>query len=122
MPTKVEIPSAFAKELSRLARKYPSVLDDIEVLIDQLKNDERLGDLIANVGYEVYKVRLKNRSSQRGKSGGFRVIYYVRLADDVVMITIYSKTEQNDVSPNEIRERLSRLISTGEKGLEDLDT
>jgi mRNA-degrading endonuclease RelE of RelBE toxin-antitoxin system len=121
MPTIVEIPDSFTKELNRLVRKYPSVLIEIEGLIVQLKQDERLGDLIPNVGYEVYKVRIKNTSANRGKSGGFRVIYYVRLADNVVMLTIYSKTEQNDITPNDIRQRLNQIISPDD-GDEDLSS
>jgi len=77
MPTKIELPRLFLRELRNLAKKYPAVLKQFERLSDQLKNDERPGDKIPGVGYDVYKVRLPNPSAQRGKSGGFRVIYYV---------------------------------------------
>jgi len=33
----------------------------------------------------------------------FRIIYYVKLFDAVLMVTIYSKTELVDVTPEEIR-------------------
>ena len=56
------------------------------------------------VGYAVYKVRLPNRAAQRGKSGGFRVIYYVQIEDLVTLLTIYSKTEEIDVSLREIQQ------------------
>ena len=54
--------------------------------------------------YEVYKCRLPNRSAGRGKSGGFRVIYYLRFAESVVLLAIYSKTDQSDISVREIQQ------------------
>ncbi len=86
-----------------MARKYPLVLLEIEKLVQELKDDNRPGDIIPNVGYEVYKVRLANPSAQKGKSGGFRVIYYVRLADNVALLTIYSKGDYEHIPINRIQ-------------------
>jgi mRNA-degrading endonuclease RelE of RelBE toxin-antitoxin system len=110
MPTTVSIPDPFQKELKRLSRKYPQVLDAVETLISTLESDQRPGDKIPHVGYDVYKVRLRNPSAGRGKSGGFRVIYFVQLADSVVLLTIYSKTAQTDISPEEIRRVLQEIL------------
>ena len=64
------------------------------------------------VGYTVYKARLPNRSAQRGKSGGFRVIYYVQIEDLVTLLTIYSKTEETDISLREIRQLAQEADAT----------
>lgn len=72
-------------------------------LVSRLESDERPGQLVPGVGYTVYKVRLPNRAARRGKSGGFRVIYYVQFRDRVVLLTIYSKTDDTDISAAEIR-------------------
>jgi mRNA-degrading endonuclease RelE of RelBE toxin-antitoxin system len=80
MPTNVDIPPLFLKDLRRLAKKYPAVLKQFENLLNQLKADERPGDKIPRAGFDVYKLRLPNPSAKRGKSGGFRVIYYVQVA------------------------------------------
>jgi len=119
MPTRVRTPILFNKNLKRLARKYPKVLSVVEALVEELKNDARPGDQIPNVGYEVYKVRLENLSANRGKSGGFRVIYYLQLADSVILLTIYSKTEQSDISPDQIR-RVIDIVITDEAESDDL--
>ena len=66
--------------------------------------DERPGARIPRVGYTVYKVRLPNRAARRGKSGGFRVIYYAQFSDRVTLLTIYSKTDETDISAREIQE------------------
>ena len=110
MPTIVSVPTQFQKELDRLAQKYPQVIDVTASLIEALKSDQRPGDKIPHIGYDVYKVRLRNPSAGRGKSGGFRVIYYVQLADRVVLLTIYSKTQQIDISPKDIRRVLREIL------------
>jgi PPOX class probable F420-dependent enzyme len=75
----------------------------VKKLANQLQAGEHPGDKVPGVGYDVYKVRLPNPSAGRGKSGGFRVIYYVQVADRILLLTIYSKTEQADVTADEIR-------------------
>lgn len=110
MPTTVNIPPEVRKEIKNLKRKYPAVTDEVRKLVDQLENDERPGDKIPGVGYDVHKVRLPNPSARRGKSGGFRVIYYLKMADRVILVTIYSKTEQTDISPESIRRILADLL------------
>lgn len=92
----------FQRRLDDLAEDYPSVFNEVERLIDQLEQ-QRPGDRIPNVGYGTYKVRLKNPDAGRGKSGGFRVIYYVRLRDRVVLLTIYTKSKQENIPAREIR-------------------
>lgn len=61
------------------------------------------GKRIAGVKYQVFKVRLKNSNIQKGKSGGYRVIYYLKTAQGIILATIYSKSDISDVS-NEIIE------------------
>lgn len=110
MPTSVNISSEAQKDVKHLKRKYPAVTSQLRKLIDQLESDERPGDKIPDVGHDVYKVRLPNPSAQRGKSGGFRVIYYVRMADSVFLLRIYSKTEQTDISPEEIQRIVAEIL------------
>ena len=38
-----------------------------------------------------------------GKSGGYRIIYYLRTSISIILVTIYSKTEQADISAAQIR-------------------
>lgn len=104
--TKIRIgfSSQFLKELRRIVRKFPQAANEVDSLLEKLKQGERPGDKIPNVGYDVHKVRLKNPSANRGKRGGLRAIYYFQFAEEILMITIYSKTEQEDISVNVIRQ------------------
>ena len=104
MPTQVRDLPSFKKRLGRLERKYPNTIDEVENLIASLARGERPGQRIPRIGYTVYKVRLPNRAAQRGKSSGFRVIYYAQFSDRVTLLTIYSKTDDTDISAAEIRQ------------------
>lgn len=96
----------FAKSTQLLWRRYPRIPQLIANLAKQLENGELLGDQVPNVGYTVYKVRLPNPDAQRGKSGGFRVIYYLRKADVILLIAIYSKTDQVDIPISQIAAKI----------------
>ena len=104
MPKTVEALPQFDRRLERLERKYPRTIDEVDRLTTQLEQGERPGQRIPKVGYAVYKARLPNRAARRGKSGGFRVIYYVQIEDLVTLLTIYSKTEETDISLREIQQ------------------
>ncbi|MCE2473474.1 MAG: type II toxin-antitoxin system RelE/ParE family toxin [Anaerolineae bacterium] len=104
MATRVSYHPQFDKKLERLERKYPRASDEVLNLIDRLEVGARPGDRIRGVGYTVYKVRLPNRAARRGKRGGFRVIYYAQFSDRVTLLTIYSKSEEIDISIAENRQ------------------
>lgn len=101
---------SFDRHIRKLKRKYPSVIGEVNDLISRLKSGERLpGDKIRGLGFDVYKVRLRNRDAKSGKRGGFRVIYFVELPSQVALLAIYSKTSQSDISASNIREIISKL-------------
>ena len=88
----------FKRNLRALAKKYRSIRVDVQPLINQLVAGELPGDQIQGVSLAMFKVRLKNRDIQKGKRSGYRCIYYLKTRDDVILVTIYSKSEQSDVS------------------------
>ncbi|MCU7920890.1 MAG: type II toxin-antitoxin system RelE/ParE family toxin [Candidatus Thiodiazotropha sp. (ex Epidulcina cf. delphinae)] len=98
----VSYSDAFKRQLQRLSRKYRRIRSDVQPLIDQLEAGETPGNQIQGIGHTVYKVRVKNSDAKRGKSGGYRVIYYLHTQDSVLLITIYSKTEQSDIDDAEV--------------------
>jgi hypothetical protein len=54
---------------------------------------------------------LRNRDASRGKSGGYRVIYYVKTAANLFLVYIYTKSEQQDIGHNEIRQIIEEYES-----------
>jgi mRNA-degrading endonuclease RelE of RelBE toxin-antitoxin system len=45
------------------------------LLIEKLQSGEVLGDRLSGLDIVVFKVRFKNSDIQKGKSGGYRLIY-----------------------------------------------
>ncbi len=86
-------------ETSIFSRRADSLLsrDERAELIDTLARDPLAGDVIPGLG-GVRKLRFAAKG--RGKSGGFRVIYYVLTTDrPILALLIYGKNEQGDLSP-----------------------
>jgi mRNA-degrading endonuclease RelE of RelBE toxin-antitoxin system len=74
-----------------------------------LQNGELPGGQVTGTNYTIFKVRVPNREVQRGKSGGYRIIYYLQTQTDIILVTIYSKTEQADISAAQIRRIVSEF-------------
>ncbi|MDN5849806.1 MAG: type II toxin-antitoxin system RelE/ParE family toxin [Nitrococcus sp.] len=94
---------AFGRQLKRLRKKYRHIRDDLQPLIDDLQAGHTPGEQTTGAGYTVYKVRLANTDTGRGKSGGYRVIYWLQTAEARLLLTIYSKSEQTDLSAGQIK-------------------
>ena len=106
---KLQYSTTFKRQLKHLLRRYRQVKKDIKPIIDALVVGETPGDQITGTGYTLYKVRAKNRDSQRGKSGGYRVIYYLKTKEKCILVTLYSKSEQGDISAAELKHLLSEI-------------
>ena len=99
----IKFSDEFKNDLRNLAKKYRSIRKDLQPILDDLQSGNFKGDQIAHVSYTVFKQRLKNSDNKKGKSAGYRVIYYVKTSTSVILITIYSKSEQSDISATEVR-------------------
>ena len=103
-PIKVEASRTFRRNLRTLAKKYRRIKKDIQPVVQQLENGELPGDQVSGVGYTVYKLRVRNSDTQKGKSGGYRLIYYIKTENGIILLTIYTKSEQANISAQDIRE------------------
>jgi len=103
---------AFQRQLKRLARKYRRIRIDTQPILNQIEAGSLPGDQVAGVGATVFKVRVPNSDAKRGRSGGYRIIYYLQTDDDIVLLSIYSKSEQGDISSSELQSLL-RTTSLG---------
>jgi mRNA-degrading endonuclease RelE of RelBE toxin-antitoxin system len=103
-PVALSFTPEFKRNLRHLAKKYPHVRSDLQPILGALSEGRREGDKIPGVQYDVYKVRAKNTDAQKGKSGGYRLIYQVVSATEVTLVTIYSKTEQGDIAAKLIKQ------------------
>lgn len=108
----VEYTDAFLSQLRRLSRRYRHIRDDVQPVIEQLQASETPGNQIADVGFTLFKVRIRNRDIQKGKSAGYRLIYYLKTQEKIILVTIYSKSDQGDIDPATIRRILAGRDAT----------
>lgn len=99
----------FKRNVRTLAKKYPHIRSDVQPFIDQIQSGELIGDKVQGTGYTIFKVRIRNSDVSRGKSGGYRAIYYLKTPTTIILVTIYSKTEQSDISPARVRKILAEF-------------
>lgn len=102
MTRRIEATPTFEKNLKRLAQRYRRIREDLEPILDALAAGQTLGDRIQGAQAVVYKVRVPNSDTRKGKSGGYRMIYYLPSDVATVLLTIYSKTDQADIPADEI--------------------
>jgi mRNA-degrading endonuclease RelE of RelBE toxin-antitoxin system len=100
---RIETAPTFERDLKRLARRYPRIRQDLEPIIQDLAAGNTPGDRLAGLQTVAYKVRIANRDARRGKSGGYRTIYYLPSDERAVLLTMYSKSDQADVANEEIK-------------------
>ena len=99
----IEFTQEFKRNLRMLAKKYRHIQADIQPIVEKLQKGIVIGDQIPEVRYPIFKVRAINRDIQKGKRSGYRLIYYHKAKTNIILITIYSKLDQSDISPKEIR-------------------
>jgi len=94
MTNTVHYSPEFKKTLKPLSKKYTTLKDSIKSLENTLIKNPFAGE---SYGDKIYKIRMADESKGKGKSGGFRVMYY--LLDErsegieVLMLTIFDKSE-----------------------------
>mgnify|MGYP003502631036 FL=1 len=108
LPIKINKSSEFKKNLKKLEKKYRSIEEDLEPLIQQLESGETPGARISGNKYPVYKARVKNSDNKKGQSSGYRVIYYTITTDAILLTTIYSKSERGNISNREIEDLIEQ--------------
>ena len=104
MSYKIELTPNFKKEAKKLIKRYVSLRTEIAVLGKELAENPKIG---THLGNDVYKIRIAIASKNKGKSGGARIISFVKIIDDTVfLLSIYSKSEKDTISDKEIEELL----------------
>jgi mRNA-degrading endonuclease RelE of RelBE toxin-antitoxin system len=101
--------SVFLKELKKLRKKYASLESDLENLGDQLQSNPTMG---VEVYKNCYKIRFAIKSKGKGKSGGGRLITWVKVEKErIYLLSIFDKSEKDNVSDRYIKALLESLDS-----------
>lgn len=108
MSYSVELSANFKKEAKRLSKKYPSLKTELAKLFAELEENPTLGTPLGN---DIYKIRLAIASKNKGKSGGARVLSFVKVTQTTVLLfSIYSKGEIDNFSDKQILELIKDYL------------
>ncbi len=96
----------FSKQAKKLSKNYKLITNDLKELKEELLKNPKTG---TELGNNCYKIRLANSSIPTGKSGGFRVItYYIDKNDVIRLLSIYSKTQKDNITDKELQEVIEK--------------
>jgi mRNA-degrading endonuclease RelE of RelBE toxin-antitoxin system len=108
MSYKIELSANFKKEAKKLVKKYPSLKSELATLFTELEENPTLGTPLGN---DIYKIRLAIASKNKGKSGGARVMSFVKVYDTTVLVfSIYDKGDRDSISDKEIKELIKNYM------------
>lgn len=103
----VVLTAFFKRRYKELAKRHRSLNTDVLALVASLEVQPVQG---TSIGKDCYKIRLAIGSKASGKSGGARVITYVRLLrGKVYLLTIYDKTDRDTLTTKELLELLKGI-------------
>ena len=108
MSYNIKTTEVFEKQAKRLIKKYASLKSELLDLFNNLKSGMEMG---TPIGSSCYKIRLAISSKGKGKSGGARVIINVVLTEgDIYLLTIYDKSEKQNLTQKELEDLLKGLF------------
>ena len=107
--TEVRFTLPFIRRLKGLTKRYRKIQNDIQPIIEELQLGNFIGDQIVGINFTIFKIRAKNSDIPTGKSGGYRVIYQIVSPKLVLLLLIYAKSDQADVSLDEIQDAIGKV-------------
>lgn len=108
MSYSIELSANFKKEAKRLTKKYPSLKTELAELFTELEENPTTGTPLGN---DIYKIRLAIASKNKGKSGGARVLSFVKVTQTTVLLfSIYNKGEVDSLTDKEIKELIKDYL------------
>ena len=101
---------SFKRSIKKLKKRFPSVKQDVELAIEVLLEHPTLGTVIPG-GAGGRKFRVKNSDLERGKSGGYRLLYYIeeQKVHRLYLLLLYAKSDRETISLQEIQQLLKEL-------------
>ncbi len=96
----------FEKRLKHYRKKNPLLHKDYSRLLDLLETNPKPTTAIS-LKDKVYKIRMSNSSSNKGKSAGYRVYYFYKENKDTLLL-FYMHSKSDEPNINDVR--LDKLI------------
>jgi hypothetical protein len=97
----------FDREIKKLSKKFPSLKNDFQNVIDNIEKELALAD---DLGEGFRKIRINIKSKGKGSSGGGRIITYETIIainnKSVLFALIYNKGDYDNVDLSVLKKNL----------------
>jgi mRNA-degrading endonuclease RelE of RelBE toxin-antitoxin system len=108
----IHFSEGFERDLKRLEKKYRHIRDDVR---EALESPTTRVDAMPGYSHELFKARIPSRDMQRGSRGGFRLLAWREsntppAPPTIYLVTIYAKSERQDLDAKELRRVLERFF------------
>lgn len=111
MANRVFTTPLFENRFKRFSKKFPSLEEEILDLEETLINNPQTG---ISLGANLYKIRLASKAKGKGKSGGFRIVTYLRHeiqdSTDIYLLTIFDKSEESIIDKADLVKILKQIF------------
>ncbi len=108
-PIEIKATREFQRKVRLLSQKYRNIQADLHPILEKIRLGEILSDRVPGIQSIVYKLRIKNTDIQKGKSGGYRLIYWLQTIDNIVLLDIYTKSEQENITITKIKQIITNF-------------
>ena len=99
MSLKIVPTPQFKKSVKKLYKKYKLLTKDLKELEKELNKNSHSG---VGIAHNCFKIRVRNSSVPTGKSGGFRVIYFLKTEKKIYLLEIFSKSDMESIDENKL--------------------
>ncbi len=90
----------YNKAIKKLKKRFLYIENDIDLFFEQISTLDELG---IHLGNNVYKARIANSDKNSGKSGGYRLISYLKIINnEIYLLFIYDKSDFENIKENDI--------------------
>ena len=112
----VVLTDSFKSSVKRLKKRFRHVKDDVRTAIQLLVQSPELGVVIPGSS-GIRKLRVRNTDLRKGKSSGYRLLYYVedQPAPTIYLLLLYAKSDREDVTRRELEQLLDELADETEE-------
>jgi mRNA-degrading endonuclease RelE of RelBE toxin-antitoxin system len=110
MSYNVILTGSFKRSVKQLARRFRHVKDDVRGAVQVLLQSPTLGVTIPGSA-GIRKLRVRNTDLAKGKSGGYRLLYWVQEQPTatIYLLLLYSKSDRDDVTRQDLQQLLHDL-------------
>lgn len=80
----------FDRQAKKLAKRFKHLKSDLAFFLEEFALYQQKA---VKIKPGVFKVRVSNSDKQRGKSGGYRIYYFLAAEERTVFLAIYDKSD-----------------------------